>query len=191
MDCRAERPRPACAADVDRQRSGLIVALADVGTFRSSRRLGTGDTTRRGTDECSCEAWIKVFEAALPGIQKPAERVLPELRGVCLAWFDSVYGIAWNTKFVKAKEALRRFGISSIRNGAADSRSTRSAACHSTCFHSNRAHRKRSARSAAFSPIGRSSRMGHLLLAARSPPGIGNAWQGAKRGVNRLTSWGG
>lgn len=34
---------------------------------------------------------------------------MPELRGVCLAWFDSVYGIAWNTKFVTAAEAPRNF----------------------------------------------------------------------------------
>lgn len=53
--------------------------------------------------------WTEVFEAALPGIREPVERALPELRGLCLAWFDSVYGIAWNTKFVKAEEAPRRF----------------------------------------------------------------------------------
>ena len=53
--------------------------------------------------------WTDVFESTLPGIREPMERVLPELRGLCLAWFDSVYGIAWNTKFVKAEEAPRRF----------------------------------------------------------------------------------
>ena len=53
--------------------------------------------------------WAEVFAAALPGIGEPTERVLPELQGLCLAWFDSVYGIAWNTKFVTAAEAPRRF----------------------------------------------------------------------------------
>jgi iron(III) transport system substrate-binding protein len=53
--------------------------------------------------------WTDVFDAALPGIREPVERVLPELNGLCLAWFDSVYGIAWNTKFVTAAEAPRRF----------------------------------------------------------------------------------
>ena len=53
--------------------------------------------------------WSEVFQGALPGIREPAERVLPELDGLCLAWFDSVYGIAWNTKFVTAAEAPRRF----------------------------------------------------------------------------------
>jgi iron(III) transport system substrate-binding protein len=53
--------------------------------------------------------WSNVFEAVLPGIRQPSERVLPDLHGLCLAWFDSVYGIAWNTKYVKAEEAPRRF----------------------------------------------------------------------------------
>src|ERR1700738_1519379 len=35
--------------------------------------------------------WTEVFAAALPGIREPTERVLPELQGLCLAWFDSVY----------------------------------------------------------------------------------------------------
>jgi len=53
--------------------------------------------------------WTGVFETALPGIREPSERSLSELRGLCLAWFDSVYVIAWNTNFVKASEAPRRF----------------------------------------------------------------------------------
>jgi len=53
--------------------------------------------------------WADVFEPALPSIREPMERVLPELRGLCLAWFDSVYGIAWNSKFVTAAEAPRSF----------------------------------------------------------------------------------
>lgn len=53
--------------------------------------------------------WVEAFGAALPGIRAPAERVLPELRGLGLLWFDNVYVIAWNTRFVKTADAPRRF----------------------------------------------------------------------------------
>lgn len=52
--------------------------------------------------------WVAAFERALPGIREPVERVLPELRNLCLTWYDSVYVIAWNTRFVRAAEAPRR-----------------------------------------------------------------------------------
>jgi iron(III) transport system substrate-binding protein len=35
--------------------------------------------------------------------------LLPELRGTALAWIDAVYVLAWNTNFVKATEAPKRF----------------------------------------------------------------------------------
>ena len=53
--------------------------------------------------------WTDVFETVLPGIREASARSLPELQGLCLAWFDSVYVIAWNTNFVKASDAPRRF----------------------------------------------------------------------------------
>lgn len=53
--------------------------------------------------------WVETFGAVLPGIREPAERLLPELRGTGLAWIDAVYVIAWNTNFVKAADAPRRF----------------------------------------------------------------------------------
>lgn len=52
--------------------------------------------------------WKESFAVALPTIGEPVERVLPELRGRALAWFDNVYVVAWNTKFVRAQEAPRR-----------------------------------------------------------------------------------
>jgi len=53
--------------------------------------------------------WVETFGQALPGIREPAERLLPELRGTGLSWIDAVYVLAWNTRFVKAADAPRRF----------------------------------------------------------------------------------
>jgi len=53
--------------------------------------------------------WAETFGTALPAIREPADRLLPELRGVGLAWIDAVYVIAWNTRFVSAADAPRRF----------------------------------------------------------------------------------
>lgn len=53
--------------------------------------------------------WTATFGAAIPAIREPAEGVLPELRGTGLTWFDAVYVLAWNTRFVNAEDAPRRF----------------------------------------------------------------------------------
>jgi iron(III) transport system substrate-binding protein len=52
--------------------------------------------------------WVEVFGNALPGIREPAQRVLPELRGLGLPWFDNVYVIAWNTELMDAAKVPRR-----------------------------------------------------------------------------------
>jgi iron(III) transport system substrate-binding protein len=53
--------------------------------------------------------WENTFGTMLPGNDEPARRLMPELRGLGLSWFDAVYVIAWNLHFVREPDAPRRF----------------------------------------------------------------------------------
>lgn len=53
--------------------------------------------------------WTGTFGKMLSGIDEPAGRLMPGLRGLGLSWFDAVYVIAWNTHFVREPDAPRRF----------------------------------------------------------------------------------
>ncbi len=53
--------------------------------------------------------WENTFGPALAGIEEPVRRLMPELRGLGLSWFDVVYVIAWNVHFVREPDAPRRF----------------------------------------------------------------------------------
>ena len=53
--------------------------------------------------------WETVFEATLPRLGEPVRRVMPELQGMGLLWFDAVYVVAWNVHFVREADTPRRF----------------------------------------------------------------------------------
>ena len=53
--------------------------------------------------------WENTFGATLPRIDEPVRRLMPELRGLGLSWFDAVYVIVWNLHFVREPDAPRRF----------------------------------------------------------------------------------
>lgn len=65
-------------------------------------------TKLRERDLVKAYPWVETFKSALPTIAEPVDRVLPEIRGSALSWFDNVYGVAWNTKLVKAEEVPTR-----------------------------------------------------------------------------------
>jgi iron(III) transport system substrate-binding protein len=45
--------------------------------------------------------WVKVFGKELPNIKEPADRVIPEVKGLGLAYFDQVFLLIWNTDQIK------------------------------------------------------------------------------------------
>lgn len=56
--------------------------------------------------------WSEVLGKELPGVGEPEGRVVKELRGMILSWFDNTYGIAWNTKMIgddKIPDRLEQF----------------------------------------------------------------------------------
>ncbi|MBI4525656.1 MAG: extracellular solute-binding protein [Deltaproteobacteria bacterium] len=56
--------------------------------------------------------WVDVFGKELPNIGEPEGRVVKELRGMMLSWFDNTYGVAWNTKMIgddKIPDRLEQF----------------------------------------------------------------------------------
>lgn len=44
--------------------------------------------------------WSDVFAKELSNIGEPESRVMKELQGMMLSWFDNTYGVAWNTKMI-------------------------------------------------------------------------------------------
>jgi iron(III) transport system substrate-binding protein len=52
--------------------------------------------------------WVEVFGSRLPSIKEPVERLTPGLRGMALGYFDGLYGVAWNTDFVKKDDVPKR-----------------------------------------------------------------------------------
>ena len=84
-------------AAVDRVGADIVAASADTLADLASRGL------------FRTYPWVETFASTLPGIGEPARRVMPELHGLGLSWFDSVYVVAWNERFVSAADAPRRF----------------------------------------------------------------------------------